>query len=498
MIYRLYCLTLVTLLWIGLWQCKPAPPRPDLPTLPERSLYLLTSGNQLIETNLNKLASQTTHAISGLTDGEMLLAIDFRPATGQLYALSNQNRIYTINLNTMVANLIIRLSSALGQGTATGFDFDPTLDQIQVMTDSGQNYRINPISGAVTHHGAILNQAGGAIRTSAVAYAANTAGSAQALLYVVDPVTDQLYLQDARAGTLKQVGRLGIDISTVGGFDIAPGGEGLVTVLNQGQVELSQIDLTTGSLQKLATVSGQVIGLAMLTNPVAYAIDFDSGELLIFNPTLADQAVVRKSIRGANGPIEALDFRPRTGQLYGATISALYTINTATGEATLVGRHGTTERANGFDFDPVLDQIRTADNFLPANMVLNPDTGERTDERRTSGLVSAFAYSNNFAGASTTTLYTINVATRTLNIQRPASSGNQQVVGSLGIDNGVNSLNGFDIGGRSGRAYLLFGGRGTMLWATVFEINLETAAATRGISLPGVRNVSALALGLGF
>src|SRR5688500_12274630 len=69
--------------------------------------------------------------ITKLREGEIVLAIDFRPATygvnnQTLYGVTNQNAIYTINVTTGVATRITQseFTPAL-EGTMVGFDFNP-------------------------------------------------------------------------------------------------------------------------------------------------------------------------------------------------------------------------------------------------------------------------------------------------------------------------------------------------------------------------------------
>jgi len=125
-----------------------------------------------------------------------------------------------------------------------------------------------------------------------------------------------------------------------------------------------------------------------------------------------------------------IDFRPSTGQLYGVTdLSRLYVINPTTGAATLVGSGSFSPALDlggfrgfgvdlGFDFDPVTDRIRVV-TVTGQNLRLNPDTGSVVNVDTTLAFasgdqnagrepaVTAAAYSNNFAGATSTTLYTI-------------------------------------------------------------------------------------------
>ena len=70
------------------------------------SIVALTSGNRLLTFDSATPGTVTkTVAITGLTGGDTLLGIDFRPATGGLFALGSGGRIYSIDANTGAATV---------------------------------------------------------------------------------------------------------------------------------------------------------------------------------------------------------------------------------------------------------------------------------------------------------------------------------------------------------------------------------------------------------
>ncbi|GAB2461475.1 hypothetical protein GCM10011375_12690 [Hymenobacter qilianensis] len=86
-------------------------PAPIVPTFPSLGLdipfYALSGGSRLDAYSTKAPATRTNSvAITGLAGGEQLLAIDFRPATGQLYGVSSASRLYVINQNTSAAHAI--------------------------------------------------------------------------------------------------------------------------------------------------------------------------------------------------------------------------------------------------------------------------------------------------------------------------------------------------------------------------------------------------------
>ncbi len=192
-----------------------------------------------------------------------------------------------------------------------------------------------------------------------------------------------------------------------------------------------------------------------------------------------------------NENLVGIDMRPATGQIYGVgSSSRVYTINPTTGAATQVGAGAFSPLLNGanfgVDFNPTVDRIRVVSN-TDQNLRLNPNDGMVVG---VDGLlayatgdpnfgvapnVAAVAYTNNFMGATTTTLYGIDPGTDALVTQNPPNNGTLNTVGGLGVD--ATDILGFDISGATGTAYaVLFD---TASNRSVFSsINLATGAAT--------------------
>ncbi len=490
--------------FVTLHSCQDHRVAPTAPSLPDAPFYALTSTNQLLALNVRSTNMPTaTVTISGLPQGEQILAIDFRPATGQLYGVGSSSRLYIINpvTGTSIALGTAPFSPGLN-GNAVALDFNPTVDRIRLVTNTGQNLRLHPETGAVAATDGNINGAAGAMITGG-AYTNNKAGVTTTTLYDIDPVTDRLYRQDPpNNGTLADVGPLGLDITALGGFDISPNGDAIASVTFGGNIELQQVNLTTGRLQKLGDLPSNVIGIAIPTEPTAYAVD-NANNLLIFNPM--NPTAISKVITGlqAGEMVLGIDFRPVNGQLYAlGSTSRLYTINTSNGAATAIGAGPFSPALSGtdfgFDFNPTVDRIRVTSNS-GQNLRLHPDTGAvvATDANLNPGTpsVTASAYTNNFAGTATTTLYNIETTAGNamLYIQNPPNNGTLVPVGSLGIQ--AESANGFDIGGMSNMAYALLRSGGT---TRVYSINLTTGAATGGATLSGNPVVRGMALGLGF
>ena len=187
--------------------------------------------------------------------------------------------------------------------------------------------------------------------------------------------------------------------------------------------------------------------------------------------------------------IIGLDVRPLNGQLYalGAT-SRLYVINPRTGAARQVGATpfipALAGASFGFDFNPTVDRIRVTSD-AEQNLRLNPDNGTvagvDTNLVYAAGdpgagtipNVAASAYTNSFAGATSTTLFDIDNARHALVIQNPPNDGTLTTVGALGTDNNAAA---FDIGdGNVGYAVL----NGEQNRQNLFRVDLANGHATQ-------------------
>jgi hypothetical protein len=224
---------------------------------------------------------------------------------------------------------------------------------------------------------------------------------------------------------------------------------------------------------------------------LAYVVDA-AGLLSSFDVTTPG---TRTSIGSLGFSVSGIDFRPGTSTLYAFRsnnvgspgTAGIYTVNTATGAATLVGSGFATSLLGGsttfgFDFNPTTLQgdgslrIRlTGDTGL--NLRLNSDTGLISDtDTALSGTITsanAVAYTRtDFASAGgATTLYYIDPTTDTLNTSSAPNGGVTTSVGSLGFDF-IGNTN-FDIF-TAGSTHTGYASNGN----DFYSINLSTGAAT--------------------
>jgi hypothetical protein len=171
-----------------------------------------------------------------------------------------------------------------------------------------------------------------------------------------------------------------------------------------------------------------------------------------------ERAQVVSAISGLSGDrsLVGIDFRPANKTLYGLGNSGgIYSINLATGVATLVSRASEPLRGTSFDidFNPTVDRLRVVSD-AGQNLRIVIETGATTVDTPLNipGApptnpalgISAAAYTNNDADPNTgTTLFDIDTSTDQLMIQAPPNAGSLNPTGKLRID-AVGDV-GFDI-----------------------------------------------------
>jgi hypothetical protein len=221
-----------------------------------------------------------------------------------------------------------------------------------------------------------------------------------------------------------------------------------------------------------------------------YGVTFDT--LIRFDSATPGNITTVGSLTGLQPgeAIRAIDFRPVTGGLYGiGNTGRLYAIDTTTAVATQVGApFALADPDVSMDFNPVADRIRVVsaadDNFRlnPANGAVSAtDTSLAYDagdpNAGTNPSVKGIAYTDNFAGATATTLYglddNLDILVRQGGVDGvPSPNGGQLfTIGPLGL-NQMSGDVGLDINaGNKAFALLTIGG-----FSQLHMINLNTGA----------------------
>ncbi|RZL49402.1 MAG: DUF4394 domain-containing protein [Pedobacter sp.] len=222
-----------------------------------------------------------------------------------------------------------------------------------------------------------------------------------------------------------------------------------------------------------------------------------NNSLLKFNANNIKTSISQTTITGLSNTTERLltiDFRPATGELYGiSSASKIYTINLTTGLARAVTTIAFTPALSGdiasMDFNPTADRIRLVTS-TGQNLRINPETGVAvTDTNLSNTAINGVAYSNSFAGATSTILYDIDPVAKVLYKQDPPNNGTLVRVGSLELDLGTNVS--FDISPDNKNAIAV---AKSTEQANLYVINLSTGFAELKGKFPKNLSIQGIAM----
>lgn len=500
-----------------------------LPLRAQSVIYGLTISNSLVVMSGDGARTIPGPLLSGFGVGESVVAMDFRPLTGELYALSrdgaNLGRLYTVNPVSGAMAPVTLSGPALTISGSVDMDYNPVAfsgtNALRIVTGDEHNYRlVFTASGATVNVDGSLNVPGGASGTNviATAYANNRAGlpggagAGGTVQYAIDSDTDTLYrVNPPNNGALISPLPLGINIDELGGFDIVTGTDrALASFSVAGLTGLYEINLTTGAATLLNLLSNQVIDLAVpmppaqpaplvygLTTTNSLARFSADGGPVIYGPALTGL--------GAGETLVGLDFRPFNGELYvlsvdGSNQGRLYTVNVAANTVTAVTLSGPLLMINGtagMDFNPAAltgtNALRIVTNeeqnyrlvFTASGATVNVDGSLNVPGGAAATNIIATAYSNNraglpnAAGAGGTVQYAIDSELNVLYRVNPPNNGVLTNALPLGVD--IGSVGGLDIVTGTDRVLGLFTSSGATL---VYQINLATGAAVPSRFLP--------------
>ncbi len=505
-----------------------APPA-SAPAQAPGDVYALTESGKLVSFNSTAPRKACTNAaFTGQQNGESIVGIDVRPANQTLYALGSTGRLYTVDTATATLTVGPTLVAAIGDltapyaglvGTQFGFDFNPVNDLIRVTSDTGQNFRV-ALDGAVTTDVA-LNPAGPV--TVEAAYTNNFVGAAVISTYfTIDAASNSLQRLTGNAinGTLETVGAgLGVDVEAIGGFDIYGTSNQGLAALNLGgstTSDLYTVNLNTGAATRVDTIGGgeRVRGLAFAHTSAATVLALTTDNHLVsfkpMSPGTFDSDVTVSGLQGSEA-IVAIDIRPSNGALYALTDAGrVYTVDATTGAASgavsltanpadvaapmFAGLSGTRFSADFSSFDGLLRvQSDTGQNLrvdvdagtVSADNNLNPGTPQ----------IVGSAYTNAYAGAASSVLNELDLASNTL-VRQNTIAGTLTTVGPFGVATTFASEGAFDIaGGENGLPVAALMPAGATQ-STLYRVNLANGALSEidQIGSSGTTVVRALAV----
>lgn len=276
--------------------------------------------------------------------------------------------------------------------------------------------------------------------------------------------------------------------------------------------------LGAGLLAPTAARAELIIGLINnTTNPGGSLVTFDSA-----TPGTVSSPVGISGLVGGSGEfVVGIDYRPADGALVALTRQSfgpnfgrgrVYTIDTTTGAATLInamltnamgGAEVLLSEANffsyGIDFNPVVNALRVVNSNDQNLRIVGGGAGATFVDTDLTGPtvggdnpnVNAIAYTNNFAGATQTTLYALNTTTTlptrlqtigSANFPPGTSPNTGQLFDVAALTpSSVNVFNnslGFDVSGATGLAYASLRMQPPNDTPTLYTINLATGETT--------------------
>jgi hypothetical protein len=493
--------------------------------------FAVTNANRLVSFNAATPSTAAAVNITGLANGETILAVDRRPGgttPGQIYAVTSMLNVYTIDPSSGTATMKAKMTANAGDpftrftGTRISIDVNNFVDQLRVVGNDGQNLRVMMDTGVTFTDSPMTiggNQTNG---ISEVAYTNNFATACRNTVYYIDTSGDRLMTSvNASAGILTAVGPLGLDAQAIAGFDISTNADGSQTAYAalsvMGMTSLYTINLSTGAATSVGTIGAlntgeTIVGLARPTPTTAptQAVGellalTDNNGLVSFQSAFPSKLCTSTTISGLQGgeSVLGVDVRPSDRNVYALTSAGrLYTVNattgTATTKATLTADPNDTtdpytvnDLSSGIalDVSPAADQMR-AYNGNGKNLRIMMDTGVTTSDTALSATalspatagVTAISYTNGFAGTTKNTLYLIDTANdRLLTTSAAGASGGVLAnVGSLQIQGDVQAVAGFEVNAVNNMAFAaLQVGTNAGNSSDLYNINLTTGAATR-------------------
>lgn len=233
------------------------------------TLVALTESGALLVFPADRPEAATRVSVRGLAGA--LVGIDLRPADQRIYGLTTTNEIYTIDPKSGEAKLISSLTVPFDGGARAGIDFNPQADRLRLVSAQGQNLRVNVEIGATAVDRSVAYapgdpNAGKRPGINASAYTHSLSAAATTKLFNLDTAHDVLAVQDPpNDGVQVTVGRLGVDLGPLAGFEIVTDSSGQDTAYAASAATLYAVELGSGAATPLGTIDAGDAAVVSLT-----------------------------------------------------------------------------------------------------------------------------------------------------------------------------------------------------------------------------------------
>lgn len=234
------------------------------------SAYALTSTGTLIRFDTKdptKIVGEVT--LSGLSSGQSLVQIDYRPADGTLYGITSDNDLATVDPSSGAVTLVNGTPFTTTALPSPAMSWDPNSDQLRVITTQ-YNLRINAdgtlnTTATKTAFDSQDTNNGKTPQLVAIGYNNHVASAASTTLYALDLTTQSLVrvgnadaasTASVDSGLLHTIGSLGVSFGSNAALniEIASGTAYAVLQRSGGSASLYTIDLPTGAAASIGAV----------------------------------------------------------------------------------------------------------------------------------------------------------------------------------------------------------------------------------------------------
>ncbi len=219
----------------------------------------LVGDNTLVMIEEGKPAVGKAVTVKGV---QRLLGIDVRPSDKKLYGVGADGTVVTIDATTGEATKVTTLDKMIPAGSSAIVDFNPAADKLRFMGSDGTNLRADLATGKVVTDGSLAFEtgdmhAGEKPNVVAAAYTNSYGKPEKTAMFDIDATIVALIQQTKpNDGTLKAIGKLGVESAKTFAFDVATTADGTNTAWLVADNVLHTVALDTGKATMIGKLEG--------------------------------------------------------------------------------------------------------------------------------------------------------------------------------------------------------------------------------------------------
>ncbi len=219
----------------------------------------LVGDNTLVMIEAGKPAVGKAVKVKGV---QRLLGIDVRPSDKKLYGVGADGMVVTIDVATGEATKVTMLDKLIPANASAVVDFNPAADKLRFMGSDGTNLRADLATGKVVTDGSLAFEtgdmhAGEKPNVVAAAYTNSFGKPEKTAMFNIDATISALIQQTKpNDGTLKAIGKLGVNGTKTFAFDVATTADGTNTAWLVADNVLHTVALDTGKATMIGKLEG--------------------------------------------------------------------------------------------------------------------------------------------------------------------------------------------------------------------------------------------------